>query len=118
MNDLRLTVNLKAKRIYIGRGVITLLGNPLQLGFWYDEAGRALYVSAAAKDDLDAFTIPNHFWKNKKHSCEVARIAFLKALQYRLGWEKDSQYAYDGILTEHKGVPSVVFNMLEGVRLK
>ena len=109
---------LRRKRISLNRTTITLLGNPSHLSFWYDEKEGLLYVSATGKDDLDAYEIPHHFWKFSFRSCEVARIAFLKALQYRLNWEDDSRYFYAGTSTEREGFPAVVFKMTEGTKLR
>ena len=107
-------VCMKRRRMNVSRNTITLLGNPKRLGFWYDEADGLLYLSGAAPDDLDAFDIPNHFWKNTKHSCEVARCAFLTALQFRLGWQEDSKYIYIGLPTVRNSQPAVAFDMMTG----
>jgi hypothetical protein len=117
MTKLTLTVCLRKKRIYLNRGTITQLGNPSHLSFWYDEEERLLYVSATVKDDLDAYEIPKYFWRTSR-SCEVARIAFLKALQYRLKWEDGSKYSYSGTLAEREKFPTIAFNMAEGARLR
>ncbi len=108
---------LKRRVIYLNRSTIALLGNPSHLSFWYDEIEGMLYVSAACKDDLDAYEIPKYFWKVSR-SCEVARIAFLKALQYRLNWEEGAKYFYAGKSTERDGFPVVAFNMAEGRKLR
>lgn len=117
MNSPTLNVCLRKKRIYLNRMTVTLLGNPSHLGFWYDEKEGLLYVSASGKDDLDAYEIPKYFWKSSR-SCEVARIAFLKALQYRLNWEEGSRYFYSGTLTEREGFPAIAFNMAEGKKMR
>jgi len=116
-NKPTLRVCLKKKRIYLNRVTITQLGNPTHLSFGYDEEAHLLYVSATIKDDLDAYEIPKYFWKTSR-SCEIARIAFLKALQYRLNWENGSKYSYAGTLTEREGVPAIVFNMTEGKKVE
>jgi len=117
MNKPTLNVCLRNKRIYLSRVTITLLGDPSHLSFWYDAEECLLYVSATVKDDLDAYEIPKYFWKTSR-SCIVARIAFLKALQYRLNWEDNSKYSYPGTLTEREGFPAVAFNMTEGTKLR
>jgi len=109
---------LRKRRIYLNRITVSLLGNHSHLGFWYNEKERLLCVSAADKDDLDAFEIPGYFWKNPNTSCEVVRMPFLKALQYRLGWEEDSKYSYAGTYIERDGFPVVAFNMAEGTKLR
>ena len=109
-----LLVCLKSRRIHLSRSTVTMLGNPSRLSFEYSETDGMLYVSAAELDDLDAFDIPNHFWKNTKHSCEVARCAFLVALQFRLGWQDGGKYTYIGSLTERGGRPAVAFDMTKG----
>ena len=78
MTNPTLNVCLRRKRISLNRVTIALLGNPSHLSFWYDENEGLLYVSAADKDDLDAFEIPKFFWKTaiRSRSCEIARIAF------------------------------------------
>ena len=65
----------------------------------------------------DAYEIPKYFWKTRR-SCEIARISFLRALQYRLNWENDSKYTYGGTLTERKEFPAIAFSMGEGTKLK
>ena len=111
---------LKRKRIYLTRNIITTLGNPSHLSFWYDENDGLLYVAAAEKDELDAFKIPPFFWRVSDHSnsCEVCRRAFFEALQYRTGWEQGSKYSYQGQPTERNGAPAVVFDMAAGVRVR
>ena len=119
MNSLTLRVCLGRKRIFLARYMINQLGNPSHLSFWYDESAGKLIVSPAAKDDLDAYEIPQYFWKSgTKHSCEVARIAFLKALQYRLGWEDGGAYLFEGSFTGSGEVPAAVFNLANGNRLR
>ena len=111
---------LKRKRIYLTRITIRLLGNPSHLSFGYDENNGLLYVTAADKDELDAFEIPPFFWRTTDHSnsCEVCRRAFFEALQYRTGWEPDSKYSYTGQLAERNCTPTVVFDMTAGVRVR
>ena len=111
---------LKRKRIYLTRATITTLGNPSHLGFSYDEEARLLYVTAANKDELDAFEIPPFFWRVTDHSnsCEICRRAFFEALQYRTGWEPGSKHSYAGQLTVRNGAPAVVFDMTAGARVR
>ena len=111
-------VCLIRKRILLSPDVIKSLGNPTHLGCWYDESNGNLTFSPAAKDDMDTFEIPQNFWKRTKSSCVIARIAFLLALQYRVGWEDGSRYAYNGALEKSGNIPTVVFSLAEGTRLK
>lgn len=117
-SSLYMNVCLKRKRMLFTRLMVTMLGNPTHLSFWYDEGSKSLIVSAASKDDLDAYEILPCYWKNTKQSCEVSRIAFLTALQYRRGWEDGSRYTFEGSLTESGDMPAVVFNLANGVRLR
>lgn len=112
-------------RIYLDRGRILLtrtairqLGNPTHLSFWYDETNGTLIISPAAKDDRDAYEIPEYFWRDTNQSCEVARHAFLKALQYRLNWESGSWYVFEGALAQSGSMPTTVFKLTEGTRMK
>jgi len=116
MNSLHIRVCMKSKRIFLTRRMIGLLGNPTHLNFWYDEENGKLLISAASKDDLDAYEIPVAYWRRTKHSCAMARIAFLKALQYRLGWEDDSRYSFEGELAESGRIPAAVFDLMEPIR--
>ena len=116
--QITMRVCLTRKRISLSRSAVKFLGNPTHLGFWYDESNRNLTFLPTAKDDIDAFEIPAHFWKGNKQSCEIARIAFLLALQYRVGWEEKSRYAYNGVLEYTDGIPTIVFNLAFGTRLK
>jgi hypothetical protein len=111
---------LKRKRIYLTRITITMLGNPSHLGFSYDETNGLLYVTAAEKDELDAFEIPPFFWRVSEHSnsCEVCRRPFFEALQFRAGWEPGSKYSYPGRQTERNGESAVVFDLTNGVRIR
>ena len=111
-------VCLIRKRITLSHYVIKSLGNPTHLGFWYDESHGSLTFSPAVKDDMDAFEIPQYFWNGTKKSCVIARIAFLLALKYRVGWEEGSRYAYSGALEKSGDIPIVVFSLTEGIRLK
>ena len=111
-------VCLIRKRITLSRNVIKSLGNPTHLGFWYDESNGSLTFSPAARDDMDAFEIPQNFWNRTNSSCVIARIAFLLALKYRAGWEEGSRYVYNGALEKSGNTPTVVFSLTEGMRLK
>ena len=99
--------------------MIKQLGNPSHLNFWYNETNGKFIISPATQDDLDAFEIPQYFWHGrKKHTCEVARIAFLKALQYRLGWVDGAAYLFEGTFAESGEVPAAVFDLANGNRLR
>ena len=110
MNSLTMRIYLGRKRMFLSRFVIKLLGNPTHLNFWYDEYDGNLIVSPAEKDDMDAYEIPKYFWNGTKQSCEIARIAFLTALKYRIGWENEGQYIFVGSITESGNMPAAVFN--------
>jgi len=107
----------KRNRIYISRSTIALLGYPSHLCFRYDEKESLLSMSATRADDLNGYEIPKYFWKSPR-SCEVARCAFFKALQYRLNWEDDAKYSYSGTLIAYEGFPAVVFNLTEGTKVR
>ena len=111
-------VCLKYKRININRAAIALIGNPTHLNFRYDEQGGVLYFSPATADDLDAYEIPKYFWTDKDSNCEICRIAFFRALHYRIGWEAGSKYLYNGLLTNIDDVPVLVYDLLNGTRVR
>jgi len=118
MNNLTMRVCLGRKRIFLSRFMIKMLGNPTHLNFWYDEIEGNLIISPAEKDDMDAYEIPKYFWKDTKNSCEVARIAFLTALQYRIGWKNGSHYIFKGAITESGNMTTAIFNLVNGTRLR
>jgi hypothetical protein len=105
------------KRISLSRSAVRSLGNPTHLGFLYDEINRNLAFLPASKDDMDAYEIPAYFWKSTRQSCEIVRTTFFRALQYRIGWEEGSRYTYNGVLESMDGIPSVVFNLTDGIKL-
>jgi hypothetical protein len=109
---------MRKKKIYLNRVAITLIGNPTHLGFRYDEQDGVLYFTPALSDDLDAYEIPHFYWTNLRKTCEIARIAFLRALQYRLGWEEDSKYYYDVRIIKINDAPTLVYSLLEGKRVR
>ncbi len=104
-------VCFRSKRIFLSRLTIKLLGNPSHLSFWYDETSRKLIISPADRDDLDAYEIPRFYWNDSSRSCEISRIAFLKALQYRIGWKDGNRYIYNGFLIRSGDVPAAVFDL-------
>jgi len=118
ISPVAMRVCLARKRILITRSTIKLLGNPTHLCCWYEDSNGILTFLPAAQDDIDAFEIPQHFWKGTKQSCEIARIAFLVALQEQIGWEDGSRYAYNGILGDKGGIPIAIFELSDGIRLK
>lgn len=109
-----LPVCMKRKRIRLPHVLIQTLGNPTHLCFFFDEVHGRLIVTAAEKDDLDAFEIPAHYWKNKRQSCELSRIAFLTALQYRFGWEGGKKYSFGGEMVRFKNRTALVFHLNNG----
>jgi hypothetical protein len=109
---------LKRKQMLFTRLMVTMLGNPSHLSFWYDEANGNLIVSAATGDDLDAYEIQACYWKSTKHSCEVARLSFIRALQHRIGWEDGSKYAVEGSFAHSGERPAIVFDLMSGVRVR
>ena len=93
-NNLSIRVCMKSKRIFLPRRMIGLLGNPTHLSFWYDEENGNLLISAASKDDLDAYEIPPAYW-------------------LETGWQLASMDC-DGLLVSCAGVQiSVVLAQLE-----
>ena len=114
--NLTMRICLKRKRIILARTAIKALGCPTHLSFWYDESNHLLIFTPADKDELDAYEIPKYFWNDTNQICEISRIAFLKALQYRIGWEDGSKYLFQGTLTESNSVPAVMFYMDKGSR--
>ena len=117
MNNIIFRVNVGKRRMYLSRFSIKCLGNPTHLSFWFDEHEGCLLVTAADKDDLDAYVIQDNFWKSTKRSCEISRIPFLLALQYRVGWEDNDIYLYDGIIRETNRKPAAIFNLTDGTKL-
>ena len=111
-------VCLKNKRIYLNRVAIALIGNPTHLDIRYDEQDSMLYFSPAAPDDLDAYEIPTFFWTGIRKTCEIARIAFLKALQYRHRWEVGSTYYYNGRVIKIDGNLTLVYILEEGTKVR
>lgn len=112
-SELLLGVCMKRKRIRLTRLLIGTLGNPSHLCFFFDEAQGGLIISAASKDDLDAYEIPAYYWKNTKQSCEMSRIAFLKALQYRFGWENGRRYWFKGVNVQSGNKTALIFDLSE-----
>ena len=111
-----MSVDLKQKRILLPRLVIGALGNPSHLCFFYDKARCGLIVSAASKGDLDAYEISACYWKHTRTPCTISRIAFLKALQYRTGWEDGRFYHFKGALAQFEGRNGFIFDLSEEVR--
>lgn len=108
-NNPNLRACLRCKKIFINRGAIKLLGNPTHLSFQYDNLERVLFVAPANSKDLDAFEIPYFYWHGTNKQCEIARIAFLRALQYRLGWKDGSKYCFSGTVTVLNETQMIVF---------
>jgi hypothetical protein len=98
--------------------MITALGSPSHLGFWYDEDVGRLIFAPAAKDELDSYEIPPYFWAYPNSVCIISRIAFFNALIYRVKPESGSKYAYFGKYEKTDGVPAVVFDMKNGKKLR
>jgi hypothetical protein len=117
-NNPTMRVCMKNKKIYLNRSAISQIGNPTHLSLRYDEQGNVLYFSPAEQDDLDAYEIPNFFWTGTRKTCEIGRIAFLRALQYRLGWEEGSKYYFDGKVILGDAVPALAYPLANGVRLR
>jgi len=105
---------LKDKGITLNHSMITALGNPSHLSFWYDESGGRLIFAPATKDELDSYEIPPYFWDYPNTACIISRIAFFNALIYGLKPESGSKYAYLGSYKESDGIPAVVFDMTNG----
>lgn len=117
-NNPNMRVCLKNKRIYLNRVAIAKIGNPTHLSFRYDEQGGILYFSPAAPDDLDAYEIPQFYWTGIRKTCEITRIAFLRALQYRIGWEDGSKYYFDGTVINTGNIPTLAYILPEGTRIR
>jgi len=118
MDNIIMRVAFGKRRMYLSRFTIKNLGNPTHLHFWFDDHEGNIFVTAADKDDLDAYQIQDNFWKTTKRSCEISRFPFLLALQYRIGWENDGVYLYNGIIGESNGKPAAVFNLIDGTHLE
>ncbi len=118
-NSPNMRICLNKKKIYLNRVAISMIGNPTHLRFSYDEQGGILYFSPADPDDLDAYEIPQFYWTGIRKTCEIARIAFLRALQYRIGWEDGGKYYYGGELVKlNDEVPALAYNLTRGTRVR
>ena len=117
-NSPNMRVCMKYKRIYLSRSAISQIGNPTHLSIRYDEQGNVLYFSPAAQDDLDAYEIPNSFWTDIGKNCVIGRIAFLRALQYRLGWEDGGKYLFHGKVILDGVIPVLVYLLAHGKKLQ
>ena len=113
-----LRICLKKKRILINREAIKMLGNPTHLSFRYDDSKGVLFITPADSDDLDAFEIPHHFWNDTYHQCEISRIAFLRALQYRVGWKDGSKHFFSGTITVLNEILTLVYVLTEGTKIR
>jgi hypothetical protein len=118
MNSPNMHVCLKIKKMYLNRAAITRLGNPTHLCFQYDEQDGVLYFAPASPDDLDAYEIPKFYWKWPRQRCEIAKIAFLRALQYRLGWEDGSKHYFDGTILTPDNIPTLAYNLTDGTKVR
>jgi hypothetical protein len=117
-NRPNMRICLKNKRIYLNRVAISLIGNPTHLRFSYDEQGGILYFSPADPSDLDAYEIPRFYWTGIRKTCEIARIAFLRALQYRIGLEDGSTYYYDGEVMKTDETSALAYRLTQGTRIR
>lgn len=118
MNSPNMRVCLKNRKIYLSRAAIAQLGNPTHLGFQYDEQDCVLYFTPASPDDLDAYEIPKFYWKWPRQRCEIAKIAFLRALQHRLGWEDGSKHYFIGTVLSADSVPILAYNLTDGTKVR
>ena len=112
-----LRICLKSKKILINREAIKLLGNPTHLGFRYDDSEGILLITAADPDDRDAFEIPRCFWLHTNYPCEISRIAFLRALQYRVGWKDGSKHLFTGSITILNEIVTLAYALTEDTRI-
>ena len=117
-NKPNMRVCLLHKRIWLNRDAIALIGNPTHLRCSYDEQDGILYFSPAPPDDLDAYEIPKFFWTGGRKTCTISRIAFLRALQYRIGWEEGSKYYYDGMVITVNDMPILAYSLVDGTRVR
>ena len=116
-NSPKMRVCLRKNKIFISRNSIALIGNPTHLEIRYDEQDGILYFSPSKPDALYAYEIPKFFWTGRRQNCEISKIAFLKALQYRIGWENNSKYIYEGQVINLDDVPTLVYMLANGVRV-
>jgi len=111
-------VCLRKKRITLSRVAIAQIGNPSHLDLRYDEQRGVLYFSPALPGDFDAYEIPKCYWTDTHQVCEISRIAFLRALQYRLGWEDDGKYYFEGRVVKQGEMSLLAFSLTEGVKVR
>lgn len=118
MNNPNMRICLKYKKIYLNRVAIAMIGNPTHLSLQYDEQDGVLYFSPAASDDLDAYEIPKFYWTSNLINCQIARIAFLKALQFRFGWENGSKHYFKGMIIRPDNIPTLAYILTDGTRIR
>ena len=76
-----------------------------------------LYISPAAPDDLDAFEIPQFYWTSIR-KCEIARISFLRALQYRLGWAEGNKYYFNEKVIRAGNISILIYVLKEDAKMQ
>lgn len=117
-NKYLMRICLRNKRITLNRAMIEALGSPSHLNFLYDEDAEHLYFVPAEKDELDSFEIPHGFWVRPRSACVISRIAFLQMLVLKINIEADSKYLYHGAYRKTDDFSAIVFNMMDGKRVR
>ena len=107
---------LNKNAMFINRSTITYLGEPTHLQFLHNEAEAMLYVLPSTSEMLDAFEIPRHYWKSKRHSCPIHRIAFIKALKHRMNWYDKNKYSVQGVYAKNGESNMIVFALNNAVK--
>jgi G3E family GTPase len=114
-----MSINTERKRIYFNRATITLLGEPTHLFFRLDEQNERLIILPAVEETLDAYEIPQHFWKDNRRGCQVSRLPFFLTLMQISNWKSERIYEIKGIFQVFERTRKlVVFNLDEAIEVE
>lgn len=114
-NNPSMRICLDNNVMVINRPTISCFGDPSHLRFLYNETKSELYILPGAGETLDALEIPDYYWYAKKGGCAVSRMAFVRALQYRMNWEDKCRYSIKGTIAESSDM--VIFELNKAVKL-
>ena len=104
---------LRQYRLYINLGLLSSLGNPLYLQFFFENERKLLVVSGSLERQKNSFEIPERTYRDADDECYISRMPLSEAFRLRMDWNGEENYRVIGEYAEH--LNAVVFDLTTAV---
>jgi len=108
---IRISISGFRRAIFVGRGIVKVLGNPSHVGLKVNKDMTSIILFATQPSDPMSFRVPLNF--GIKNGClfKITSKQFVRQLTAKNGFDDNKNYTIYGYFIAEKGV--AIFNMAD-----